>query len=598
MSRNENYRFDLAPQAEIRRSTFKGLSHSLKTSFNVGDLIPILCEPIYPGDTFKISSSKIVRMQTLLVPLMDNVFMDVYYFFVPNRLIWEHFEQFAGGSIPEESPFLPVPDYQIPQITAPAGGFDIGSLADYLGYPTGVSCKATALPMRAYAKIYNDWFRDENLQNYYTMDYGDADILAIKDNVEEIDYFKYGYKPGKVNKYHDYFTSCLLAPQKGPDVLLPLAKGGEFPVTTSSFVNDAYMAGNFIDYDAINNAYPISYGTFTEASVPGERMYQGFVQVGESNQGNTNDIFFPSAQVGARWDQKIAKTDGNGYSFDIHTLETTAANHGKKLITPINLVAPVTDASFTINSLRQAFQIQRLLEKDSRGGTRYIEQLKVHFGVTSPDARLQRSEYLGGSRFPINIHQVTQTSSTDETSPLGETAALSVTKDIHDDINKSFVEHGLLIGLAAVRYEHTYQYGLPRWMSAQDRYDFYWPVFANLGEMSVKNKEIYCTGVSQIDDQVFGYQEAYADLRYSPSRVTGEMRSSAPLSLDVWHLADKYDELPHLSAEWIQEDKSNVDRVLAVQSDTSNQVFADIYFDIKATRAMPLYSVPGFIDHF
>lgn len=616
MNRNTDYSPALAPQAHIQRSTFKGLSHSVKTSFNTGDIVPFYCEEVYPGDTFKIKSSKVVRLQTLISPMMDNLFLDTYFFFVPNRLCWEHWEQFIGG--PQEEPWVPVPEYSVPQIIAPEGGFKVGSLADYLGFPVGVSkLSQSALPVRAYGKIINDWFISENLTEPYYVPVNDSNVNAIDNPHDEVNAILNASKPVKACKYPDLFTMALPAPQKGPDVQVPIARGSLFPVRTINDYNDYFKknaSGMLHEQYAINNSYPIFYGTYT-SSAPGDhgnvftqpgyltegvhpggsynaRDWHGFSSDGKpvyssiyEDKDGTEQFMFPADTIHQHYFKSVISSIDN--------------KNNPHLITPVNLVA---DADFgnvftSINSLRMAFQIQKLYERDARGGTRYVELLRSHFGVVSPDARLQRSEYLGGSRFPIKIHQVTQTSSTVGSSPLGDTAALSVTADVHSDVNKSFVEHGWIIGVMCARYEHSYQQGLNRMFSRKNRFDFYWPVLSNIGEQPVLNKEIYATGTDK-DDEVFGYQEAWADLRYRTNRVCGEMRSKATNSLDYWHLADEYSSQPFLSDSWIREDSTNVDRVLAVSSSVSNQIFGDIYLDIVATRPLPLYSVPGLIDHF
>ena len=361
--------------------------------------------------------------------------------------------------------------------------------------------------------------------------------------------------PFKAAKYHDYFTSCLPAPQKGPDVLLPL--GDKVPITTTN------------DFE-----YP---QTASVGMVLGDQTYG---TPGITRTASMNFNVGSSSPFNVQFTGGISKgVSGSG-------------------MLPLNLIADLSQATAaTINQLRLAFQIQKLYEKDARGGTRYIEILKSHFGVTSPDARLQRPEYLGGNRIPININQVLQTSQTSDQSPQGNPVGQSLTTDTHRDFVKSFVEHGFVIGVMVARYDHTYQQGLERFWSRKDRFDYYWPVFAHIGEQAVKNREIYAQGTSA-DDEVFGYQEAWADYRYKPNRVSGEMRSSAPQSLDVWHLADDYDSQPYLSDAWIREDKATVDRVLAVSSNLSAQLFCDIYVSNRTTRPMPVYSIPGLIDHF
>lgn len=557
MNRNVESHFATLPSAEIGRSQFDR-SSSLKTSFNVGDVVPFYLDEVLPGDTFKIKTSKVVRLQTLLTPLMDNIYLDTYYFFVPNRLVWEHWKQFNGENT--ESAWLPSTEYEVPQITAPSGGWNVGTIADYLGIPTGVSgLSVNALPFRAYALVMNEWFRDENLTDPLVVPTDDATVVGVNTGAYISDVAK-GGKPFVASKYHDYFTSCLPAPQKGPDVSIPVAEAGKYAVVPLEERVDPAMINFRPTY--VYKPYNALNGPWKQG-----KDHCGFAMFGSANITGGGDV---SAQ-------------------------TTQAS----ISIPDNLwaVGSGSAQAATINQLRLAFQIQKLYEKDARGGTRYIEILKSHFGVTSPDARLQRPEYLGGNRLPININQIVQQSATmDGTTPQGNPVGLSVTTDNHGDFVKSFTEHGFILGVMVARYDHTYQQGLDRMFSRKSRFDYYWPVFANIGEQAVKNKEIYAQGTA-VDDEVFGYQEAWADYRYKPNRVTGEMRSAYAQSLDVWHLADDYSSLPALSDAWIREDKANVDRVLAVQSSVSNQLFADIYVENRCTRPMPMYSIPGLIDH-
>lgn len=507
MSRNENSRFALNPtNLDISRSRFQRDS-TVKTSFNVGDIIPFFVDEVLPGDTFSIDTAKVCRMQTPLAPIMDNLYLDTYYFFVPNRLVWEHWKQFNGENT--ESAWLPQTEYSVPQITAPADtGWTVGTIADYFGIPTGVpGISVNALPFRAYALICNEWFRDQNLCDPLNIPVSDATVVGVNTDTYVTDVAK-GGKPYKAAKFRDYFTSCLPAPQKGPDVGLALS--GSFPV-----VGD----GNQLKVSQGSANGPVR----SVSSMFYDSRYS-FVSLDGDSGGN---LYAPPADSGLKVDLGSA-----------------------------NMI--------TINALRLAFQLQKLYEKDARGGTRYIEILKAHFGVTSPDSRLQRPEYLGGNRIPINIDQVVQTSGTvTGSTPQGNTAAYSLTTDYHSDFTQSFVEHGFVIGLMVARYDHTYQQGLARQWSRKTRFDYYWPVLANIGEQAVLNKEIYCDG-SVKDNEVFGYQEAWADYRYKPSICTGEMRSTYAQSLDVWHLGDDYNQLPTLSASWIVEDKSTVDRVLTV----------------------------------
>uniref|UniRef100_A0AAU8B722 Major capsid protein n=1 Tax=Dulem virus 173 TaxID=3145650 RepID=A0AAU8B722_9VIRU len=562
MNRNVESHFALNPtRIDLSRSTFDR-SASVKTSFNAGDIVPFFLEEVLPGDTFNVKSSKVVRMQTLLTPMMDNVYLDTYYFFVPNRLVWKHWKEFNGENT--ESAWIPTTEYEVPQITSPADtGWSVGTIADYFGIPTGIpNLSVSALPFRAYALVMNEWFRDQNLQDPLVVPDDDVTVAGVNTATFVSDVAK-GGKPYIAAKYHDYFTSCLPSPQKGPDVTIPVAQAGSYPVVTGETIDRSKFPGNILWYgSSYVDGKPTS-PTPVVTAYPIKTSY------------NTSD---PNANV------RFGTRDyyENEQSF------------------PANLwaVADGNAAAATINQLRLAFQIQKLYERDARGGSRYIEILKSHFGVTSPDARLQRPEYLGGNRVPININQVVQQSGTGTgaKTPQGTVVGMSQTTDSHSDFIKSFTEHGFILGVMVARYDHTYQQGLDRMWSRKDRFDYYWPVFANIGEQAVKNKEIYAQGNSE-DDEVFGYQEAWADYRYKPNRVTGEMRSAYAQSLDVWHLADDYSTRPSLSDSWIREDKTNIDRVLAVTSQVSNQFFADIYVQNRATRPMPMYSIPGLIDH-
>lgn len=551
MSRNAESRFALNPtRIDMSRSTFdRPFSH--KTSFNVGDIIPVYVDEVLPGDTHQIRTSKVVRLQTLLTPVMDNIYLDTYYFFVPDRIVWSHWKQFMGENT--ESAWAPTTEYQVPQITAPEGGWLEGTIADYMGVPTKVAgLSVNALPFRAYALVMNEWFRDENLCDPLNIPLDDATVQGVNTGTFVTDVAKGGL-PYKAAKYHDYFTSALPAPQKGPDVTLPVAMPSRMPV------------------------YPMDAVA-------------------------TPTAFEPSSLVWTKSDYANPTTVapmGNLASGGNMTTVVSGSVAREESYAPANLWA-VTSGTFdvvTINQLRMAFQIQKLYERDARGGTRYIEILKSHFGVTSPDARLQRPEYLGGNRIPITINQVVQNSGTmSGETPQGTTTAYSLTTDVHQEFSKSFVEHGFIIGVMVARYDHTYQQGLERFWSRKDRFDYYWPVFANIGEQAVLNKEIYATGQDS-DDEVFGYQEAWADYRYKPSRVSGEMRSNATKPLDSWHLADDYSKLPTLSDDWIREEPNNVNRVLAVTSENANQLFCDLYVQNRTTRPMPVYSIPGLIDH-
>lgn len=571
MNRNSNSRFAQAPQVDIQRSTFDR-SSGHKTTFNAGKLVPIYVDEVLPGDTFEMKTSAIIRGSTPIFPVMDNANLDIYFFFVPNRLVWDHWKEFNGENT--TSKWEQTVEYSIPQMapplsteTVPTEGWEKGTLADYMGIPTKVgpgAAQANAqwtvnhLPFRAYCLIWNEWFRDQNLQDPVLIDKGDSQTNGrhLIPEGNSITFENQAALQGAnllpVNKYFDYFTGALPEPQKGPDVLLPL--GSLAPVITNQ-TNNPGITGNSPEMKFVSN---------------------------QNLQNQKNVIIGP--------------TGGGGGSL-LTGQVTTEAISGKLI--PSNLVTDLSNAtSATINELRLAFQLQRLYERDARGGTRYIEIIKSHFGVTSPDARLQRPEYLGGERIPINIDQVIQTSGTMEgTTPQGNTAAYSLTGNQGSYFKHSFVEHGYVLGLACVRTEHTYQQGLEKIWNRKNRFDFYWPALANIGEQAILNKEIYLQALGTTNEEAFGYQEAWAEYRYKPSRVSSAFRSNVTGSLDAWHYADYYEELPKLSAEWVQETYKNVDRTLAVQSTLEDQYIADFWFKCKCTRPMPIYSIPGLIDH-
>ena len=554
-NRNESGRFAQNPVASIGRSSFNRNS-SVKTTFNAGDLVPFYVDEVLPGDTFSIDTSKVVRMQTPLTPIMDNIYLDTYYFFVPNRLVWKHWPNLMFENT--KSAWAPETVYSVPQVTAPSGGWSVGTIADYMGIPTGVQgLSVNAMPFRAYALICNEWFRDENLQDPFNISVEDATLVGSNGSNYITD-CQLGGKPFVASKLHDYFTSALPFPQKGPDVTIPLFDGN-IPVGAQPEVVPSSMQNG-----------PLTF------------------QVNGSGASHANYI-----QLGIKKDPQ----DSVWKSSNANVYDPSGVTPQTGLWKVNNLWAMVNETAVaSINSLRLAFQTQKFFEKLARGGSRYIESIKAMFNVTNPDYRLQRPEYLGGNRIPITINQVVQQSASSESSPQGTTTGQSLTTDVHSDFTKSFTEHGYIIGVMVARYNHTYQQGLSKMWTRKAALDFYFPVFANIGEQPILNQEIYAQG-QEVDEEVFGYQEAWAEYRYRPSICTCEMRSTYPQSLDVWHLGDHYESLPMLSPGWIQEDKTNIDRCLAVNSSVSNQFFADIYVKNKTTRPMPLYSIPGLIDH-
>lgn len=535
MNRNAEQHYSQVPHANVPRARFKR-DYSLLTTMNEGDLVPIYCDEVLPADTAKINLNALMRMSTPLYPVMDNCYCDFYFFFVPSRLLWDHFENLMGQN---DSTYWAEPvEYTTPKTTAPSGGWNVGTLADYFGIPTGVeNLQVNSLPFRAYVKIWNEWFRDENLQQPVTMNKSDATTEGSNTG-ENLTDAEAGGLPLKVCKYKDYFTSCLPNPQKGTPVKLPMEGNAELKVYTLN------------ENEEIEWPAPSS----TAATL------SGFTEILKIN----------GKQTGLR-----VEADRKG-STNTGMLKADMSS--------------VTAA--TINELRQAIAVQHILERDARTGTRYKEYLQGAWGVTSPDARLDRSEYIGGYRLPININQVVQTSSTDSTSPQGNTAAFSMTTMSRNMATYSATEHGFIIGLAAIRVDHSYQQGLSRMWTRSTRFSYYDPMLANLGEQAVLNQEIYAQGKA-VDEEVFGYQEAWADYRYHTNMITGEMRSTYAQTLDAWHYADKYTELPKLSSDWIKEGTENIDRTIAVQSENSRQFICNFYFDQTWTRAMPIYSLPG-----
>jgi hypothetical protein len=549
VNRNSEYNFAQNPQVGVSRSRFQRNSDN-KTTFNTGELIPIYLDEVLPGDTHEIDMACVMRMATPIFPVMDNAFCDFYFFFVPNRLLWEHWKEFMGEN--KETAWTPKTEYSIPQVTAPAEGWAEGTLADYLGLPTKVKkISVSALPGRAYGLIYNEWFRNQNVTQPTLVEVTDATTTGKNDGSNTNDSAITLAKPLKAAKVFDYYTGALPEPQKGEPITIPIT--GSAPIglyntaTGDVTTNSAKMKEIFTDAGLIatNGAYQASYWDPGDGPTANKGLAVG----------NTAGSIYRGVALGA----------------DLSSVNAT-----------------------TINQLRQAFQIQKLLEKDARGGTRYREVLREHFGVISPDSRMQIPEYLGGYRLPINVSQVIQTSSTDNTSPQGNTAALSVTTMNKPMFTKSFTEHGFIMGLAVVRTDQTYQQGIDRMWSRKGRYDYYWPVLANIGEQAILNKEIYAEG-NPNDDMAFGYQEAWADYRYKPSKVTGLFRSNATQSLDAWHYAQDYKSLPFLGTQWMEQSDTEMKRTLAVQNQPD--FIADFYFMNKTTRCMPVYSIPGLIDH-
>lgn len=549
MSRNAESHYSQIPHANISRAKFSRPFAEI-TTINEGDLVPIYLDEVLPGDSFQINQRSMIRMSTPLYPVMDNCYLDTFYFFVPARLCWDHWENLMGENT--QSFWAPKVEYTTPKTKAPAGGWENGTIADYFGIPTKVpNIQVNSMPFRAYARIWNEWFRDENLQQPVTQHTDDATTNGVNTGTNLTD-AEAGGLPLKVAKYHDYFTSALPSPQKGEAVEINL--GSMLPVGPGEKHEKIKNAANTVLWDANGD----------------HKAFASYLMAKYEGGGST--------ATGKDLKTKVVGT----------TTSTTSAVDAY----PTNLWADSSAAAISINDLRQAIALQHIMEADARGGTRYTEILRSQFGVTSPDSRLQRSEYIGGNRTPININQVIQNSATSDVSPQGNAGAYSLTTGSTNIRTYSAVEHGYVIGLAAIRVEHSYQQGLARLWTRSDRFSYYHPMLANLGEQAILNQEIYCQGNNQ-DEEVFGYQEAWADYRYRTSLVTGEMRSNYAQTLDAWHYADKYTKLPKLSSDWIKEGTENINRTLAVQKDNAHQFICNFYFENDWVRPMPVYSIPG-----
>jgi hypothetical protein len=545
MNRNKDAGFNQVPRLDITRSRFKR-RQDVKLTLNAGQLIPFYVDEVLPGDTFSIDQAAIIRMTTPIFPVMDNCHMDIYYFSVPCRIVWDHFKRFMGEN--DSGPWAQTNNYYIPQVTVTGteekpAPYE-GSIMDYMGIPTKVSkgdatkFSVNALPFRAYAMIWQEWFRDQNVDNPAinstedaTVSYTDDETKGMDAATPDIEYIlKNAYTGGRplpVNKYHDYFTSALPSPQKGQSVSLTLE--GNAPIFGYKDYGRKEISAPSAIKNIENQNKPLGAVGYNPQNVP--------------------------VYLGARMDNVSAAT---------------------------------------VNQLRQAFQVQKYYEQLARGGSRYREMIYSLFHTKISDKTVQIPEYLGGTRITINMSQVIQTSGTTQESPQGNTAAISVTPFNGSMFTKSFEEHGYVIGVCCIRHEHTYQQGLERMWSRKTNLDFYYPVFANLGEQAILKKELYLTGTST-DEQAFGYQEAWAEYRMKPNRISGKFRSNATGTLDSWHYGDNYKETPNLSQAWMKEGDSEIQRTLAM--DNEPQFIMDTVIDNTSVRPMPMYSVPGLVGH-
>lgn len=548
MNRNNERHFNQIPEMKASRTRFNR-DQTVLTTFDSGKLIPFYVDEVLPGDTFRVDTAAIIRMTTPKYPVFDDAFIDFYYFYCPNRILWDDFKQFMGEV--ENTPWMPTKDYKVPQIvikgTAEKGCPYENSILDYMGIPTKINGQFSinALPIRAYVMIWNEFFRDENVENAATWKRTSEDVEYSDTNDEgnlegNLQRAIGGGRCLPVNKFHDYFTSCLPYPQRGPEVTVPMA--GNAPVFGYNTIQES---AKITDKIILNQAWP-----------------------------EKSTTWFENAEKGGKLTGK--GTVGQNYYMADAFLKTDLSN------------ATAT----TINDLRKAVAVQQYYEALARGGSRYREQVQALWDVVISDKTVQVPEYLGGGRYHVNINQIVQTSGqqTNADTPIGETGAMSVTPINESSFTKSFEEHGFVIGVCCVRHNHSYQQGLERFWSRTDRLDYYVPQFANLGEQPVKKKEIMLTGKAT-DEQTFGYQEAWSDYRMKPNRVSGLMRSNATGTLDFWHYADNYKTVPTLSQEWMTEGKEEIARTLIVQNEP--QFFGAIRIANKTTRRMPLYSVPG-----
>lgn len=565
MNRNNERHFNQVPETHVSRTRFNR-DQNILTTFDAGKLIPFYVDEVLPGDTFSVDTAAIIRMTTPKYPVFDDAFIDFYYFFCPNRILWDHFKQFMGEA--DDAPWMPTKTYEVPKIKIASNaetnekenlkGPKEQSILDYMGVPTKINEKEgstgamiNALPVRAYVKIWNEFFRDQNVGNPAAM-FTDETLIQYTDLKDDNDIEGIlrdavsGARCLPVSKYHDYFTSCLPYPQRGPEVTIALT--GNAPVKLMNANREGELQGSIW--------------------FNGEGDAAAFIR---NNNGGGPE---PRPDKEGTWLRGAdASTSANPwgavFQADLSTIEAA-----------------------TINQLRQAFAVQHYYEALARGGSRYREQVRAIFGVSISDKTVQVPEYLGGGRYHVNINQIVQTSGqqTENDTPIGETGAMSVTPINESSFTKSFEEHGFIIGVMCIRHNRSYQQGLERFWSRSDRLDYYFPQFANLGEQPVKKKEIMLTGTSE-DDETFGYQEAWADYRMKPDRVSGKMRSNAEGTLDFWHYADNYNKVPTLSQEWMNEGKTEIARTLIVQDEP--QFFGAIRVMNKTTRCMPLYSVPG-----
>lgn len=559
MNRNNERHFLNVPQMHTSRTRFNR-DQTILTTFNSGRLIPFFVDEVLPGDTFQIDTSAIIRMTTPKYPVMDDAFIDFYYFYCPNRILWDNFKKFMGEA--EDKPWMPTKTYKVPEIiikgmAAENGRPLSGSILDYMGVPTKVkgSFSINALPVRAYVMIWNEYFRDQNVGNAALFEKDDENVnytQSYDENATTEDKLERTLQEAitgglclPVNRFHDYFSSCLPYPQRGPEVTIPMT--GNAPIALRS-----------------SNEYDVEYGKLE------------FV-LGKTQTSNAaGSLIYTTNPVSRKQQLLYGGTDesngeiGNGYVYaDLSAVTATS-----------------------INELRNAIAVQQYYEAMARGGSRYREQVQALWDVTISDKTAQIPEYLGGGRYHVNMNQIVQTSGQqgENDTPIGETGAMSVTPINESSFTKSFEEHGFVIGVMCVRHNRTYQQGLERFWSRKDRLDYYAPQFANLGEQPVKKKEIMLTGTTT-DEETFGYQEAWADYRMKPNRVSGLMRSNVEGTLDFWHYADNYSKVPTLSQEWMEEGKNEIARTLIVQNEP--QFFGAIRVANKTTRCMPLYSVPG-----